>query len=776
MAHESSQRSKPNRLIHETSPYLLQHAHNPVEWWPWSDEAFEEARRRDVPVFLSIGYSTCYWCHVMERESFENEEIAARLNRDFIAIKVDREERPDVDDVYMAATVIMTSRGGWPMSVFLEPGKRKPFWCGTYFPPVPARGMPSFPQILESLAKAYHEQRDAVEAQSEEVAQAVREQLAAHRPAAQLGQEHVAAAVTALLKIFDRTNGGFGHAPKFPQPVFLEFLLDARERAGDDSTADAIDQAVRRTLDKMASGGIRDHVGGGFHRYAVDGHWLVPHFEKMLYDNAQLAAVYARAARRYGDRFYEQVARETLAYVQREMTHKDGGFFSAQDAEVDGREGLNYLWTLEEVREALDAEDAELAVRVYGLDQGPNFKDPHHPGEPARNVLRLEDRPDRLAPKLNLSVEALTERMGEINRRLYTARQRRKQPRLDDKVLAAWNGLMIGAFAAAAHELGDPKLLAPAKEAADFVLSRMTDSSGEGGERRLLRSWREGQANTPAFLEDHAFMIQGLLALHRAEPDPVHLKRAQALLRLAQDSFFDPTGAMFDTRSEQTDLFVRTRSTHDGATPAGISVMLHGLLDLAEATGEASHRDAALKALISISSAVAENPVGTVNSTRALLRLLSEPSAAASLRIAPAAPAPPAAPQTLPVEIYASIDRIGVPHDAPAELTLVINIAPGYHVPAADPGDTPAARALIPFRVGIINGAGVVAYAEYPNGEPYGEPRVRVYRGRFELKVVLERHGQSTGRPLLSVMYQACTETECLAPVTVELDIAIDAG
>jgi uncharacterized protein YyaL (SSP411 family) len=767
-----------NRLTRETSPYLLQHAHNPVDWWAWSDEAFGEARRRDVPVFLSIGYSTCYWCHVMERESFESEEIAAQMNEKFVCIKVDREERPDVDEVYMAATVMMTGRGGWPMSVFLEPHKRRPFWCGTYFPARahPGLQMPTFPQVLESLSKAFREQKDAVEQQSEELARAVREHLAGAAAPAQVGQEQVADAVTALLKIFDRTNGGFGSAPKFPQPVFLEFLLDARERAADDSTADAIDQAVRRTLDKMACGGIRDHVGGGFHRYAVDAYWLVPHFEKMLYDNAQLARVYSRAARWYGDPWYESVARETLAFVQREMTGEGGGFYSAQDAEVDGREGLNYLWTPDEIRAALgpdNPEDADFAIKVYGLDQGTNFKDPHHPSEPARNVLHLDDRPDRVAARFNLSVDGFNERLATINKRLYAARMQRKQPRLDDKVLAAWNGLMVGAFATAARELEAPELLAPAQNAADFILSKMIDSRG------LLRSYRAGTATTPAFLEDHACLMHGLLELARAstgEARDRNIKSAEKVLALARPAFFDDSGAIYDTRADSTELFVRTRSTHDGATPAGISVMLHALLDLAEPTGDATHTKRAVQALATISSAVAESPVGTINSTRALLRMLvTDATTAQSLsQAAPRSQPLKSAAEVLPVEIYASIDRITVAPDAPAEFTLVIKIADGYHTPAADPGDSPAARSLIPFRVGVVNGTGIAAYAAYPPGQPYRDDNILVYEGSFELTIALERKGDFAGRPLISVMYQACTDTECLAPVTVELDISID--
>ena len=732
---------QPNRLINETSPYLLQHAHNPVDWWPWSDEAFEEARRRGVPVFLSIGYSTCYWCHVMERESFEDAAIAAQMSRDFVCIKVDREERPDVDEVYMAATVMMTGHGGWPMSVFLEPVQRRPFWCGTYFPaqPRPGMRMPTFPQVLESLAKAYGEQRNAIEEQSAQLAAAVREHLSAQAAPVQLGQEQVADAVSSLLKIFDRVHGGFGNAPKFPQPVFLEFLLDARARAADDSTGDAIDQALRRTLDKMACGGIRDHVGGGFHRYSVDAHWLVPHFEKMLYDNAQLARVYARAARWYGDPWYEQVARETLAYVQREMTGEGGGFFSAQDAEVDGREGLNYLWTAEEVRAVFtdSPEDADFVIRIYGLDKGPNFQDPHHPGEPSGNVLRLEDRPDRIAGRFNLSTDGFLDRQRAVNGRLYAARDARKQPRLDDKVLTAWNGLMIGAFALAARELEAPELLGPAQRAADCILSKMTDASG------LLRTYRAGTAKIPAFLEDHAFFIHGLLELSRSSPAPAkdqNLSRAKAVLDWAVKAFFDETsGNVFDTRESSTELFVRTRSTHDGATPAGISVMLHDLLDLAELTSDDAYAGRALAALIPISNAVAESPVGTINSTRALLRLLiGREGVAAALRSSSPATsqAPRSAAEVLPVEIYASVDRITLAEDKPAELTLVIKIADGYHVPAADPGDSDAARSLIPFRVGIVNGVGVAAYAGYPEGQPYQD--IRVYTGTFELPVALE--------------------------------------
>ncbi|VAX41454.1 Uncharacterized protein YyaL, partial [hydrothermal vent metagenome] len=349
-----------NRLSREMSPYLLQHAHNPVAWWPWGEEAFAEARRRDVPIFLSIGYSTCYWCHVMERESFEHAEIAALLNECFVCIKVDREERPEVDNLYMAATQVSTGRGGWPMSLFLEPEQLRPFYCGMYFPAEAKPGMqgPTFPQLLEGMAGAWAEQREGVVQQAAQIAEAVREHLAGGAGAAgapvPVGSRDVERAVERLLAGFDQVHGGFGAAPKFPQTVYAEFLLDAREQVSEPTTREAIDRVVRASLDAMAIGGIRDHVGGGFHRYATDAAWTVPHFEKMLYDQALLARLFVRAAAVYDDAEYKRVVREILEFVLREMTSTAGGFFSAQDAEVDGREGLNYLWTPTQIAEVLD--------------------------------------------------------------------------------------------------------------------------------------------------------------------------------------------------------------------------------------------------------------------------------------------------------------------------------------------------------------------------------------------------------------------------------------
>jgi uncharacterized protein len=370
-----------NRLASQSSPYLLQHAHNPVDWWPWGPEAIEHARRTDRPIFLSIGYSTCYWCHVMERESFTHAPTAEFINTHFVPVKLDREERPDVDELYMAATVIMTGHGGWPMSVFIDPGSLRPFYCGTYFPLEARPGMPAFGAILSAMSQAWRTQRDGVVAQAAQVAEAVAEHLGGDAEPQRLSQSHVADAVGALLRMFDRAQGGFGPAPKFPQPAFMEFLLDVRTRAGDDATGDAIDLAVRTTLDRIALGGLHDHLAGGFHRYCVDAAWSVPHFEKMLYDQAQLLTVFADAARLHADAWYRGVALRTAAFLRDEMTNDQGGLISAIDAEVDGREGASYVWSREEVRAAAGDEDAEFALRALGLDGSANFRDPHHPDD-----------------------------------------------------------------------------------------------------------------------------------------------------------------------------------------------------------------------------------------------------------------------------------------------------------------------------------------------------------------------------------------------------------
>lgn len=795
MSHRAPVGRQPNHLIHATSPYLLQHAYNPVAWRPWGEEAFAEARRRDVPIFLSIGYSTCYWCHVMERESFEHDETAAIMNERFVCVKLDREERPDLDELYMAATIMMRGQGGWPMSVFLEPDTLRPFYCGTYFPRdarfAGARGMPTFRQVLEGIGNAYKSQREDVREQASKLVEAVAEHVATQPPGAPLTADLVEEALSRILAMFDKVHGGFGTAPKFPQPVFLEFLLDARDIASAETRA-AIDQAVRVTLDAMAKGGIHDHLAGGFHRYSVDAHWTVPHFEKMLYDQAQLLSVYARAAKVYGDAWYASVARGVVAYLRAELTDGQSpssirGFYSAQDAEVDGREGLNYVWTPDLVREALasspDAKnDTDFAFALFGLSRDANFQDPHHPHEPPMWVLRLDDRPDALAGRMGVDASDFRARCERVRERLLAFRAARPRPATDDKVLASWNAMMIVALDRAGRELHDPAMRDLARAAFVGVMTRLRTPTS------LLRTARGDAAHTPALLEDYAWLIRAAVAVGRDDLG-YELAREAALAFSAGASTLQagpstpaPATPWFDTRAEQSDLFVRACATHDGAIPSGFAVMTHALLDLGDARST-------LGALAHQSGRLAASPAGCVESVRALLRILRSPDASllgprpSDERAAPAGPSGSMSGAPDAVQVFASVERLTIGHDAPAQCTLVLQIEPGYHIIAADPRveGEPMAPGLAPLRIDIHNGSGVAAYADYPQGTPHGVRdaavglgRVRVLTGRHEIPVVLERTGEWKGNPLLIVRYQACTEEACLPPVVVELDIALD--
>jgi uncharacterized protein YyaL (SSP411 family) len=767
----------PNRLARETSPYLLQHAHNPVDWRPWGEEAFDEARRRGVPIFLSIGYSTCYWCHVMERESFEDPGTAALMNELFVCVKVDREERPEVDDLYMAATQIMTGSGGWPMSVFVEPGSLRPFWCGTYFPPDPAHGRPSFRQVLRGMSTVWAERRDEVMRQARELGDAVADHLGSGTPPARLGSEQVAGAVSALIRLFDRTEGGFGGAPKFPQPVYLEFLLDARGSV-DGETRAAINHALRFTLDRMAAGGLFDQAGGGFHRYCVDATWTVPHFEKMLYDNAQLAAVYARAAALFDDAFYRRVTRRTLDFVLREMTGDHGGFFSAQDAEVDHREGLNYLWTPDQIRGALPPAEAGFAISAYGLDRGTNFLDPHHPEDGPKNVLRLEGRPETVATRMGLTETEFLQRLDRVNAALLGARAEREQPALDDKVLASWNGMMIAAMVQGGRVLGEARYLDAGERAAGFLLSAMRGTDGG-----LFRSRRDGRSLHAGGLEDHAWAIVGLLALHGAgRGDGRYLRASRELAELVHRSFLTEDGAYADVAEGREDLFVRARSTYDGATPSGAGVMVHALLGLHAEDPDGPWLDRALARLGALSGTVARQAVGSVNSTRAVLRVLHLDDAAPTWLEFGEEPATPPGSSAGVVEVYADAERVVVRETEPAEILLGFRIKAGYHILAAEAvAEGASITGLVPLRVGLISGGGVAVYAEYPEGEAYGaafvgRDELRVHTGELRLRVAIEKAegvGAGPGSPVLGVIFQACDDAACLGPATVRLGVEI---
>ncbi|OGK78886.1 MAG: thioredoxin [Candidatus Rokubacteria bacterium GWC2_70_16] len=588
--------SKPahtNRLSRETSPYLLQHAHNPVDWYPWGPEAFERARREDRPVLLSVGYSACHWCHVMERESFEDEQIAGLMNQLFVNVKVDREERPDVDQIYMQAVQSMTGRGGWPMTVFLTP-EGVPFYGGTYFPPEDRHGMPAFPRVLRGAAEAYRDRRGEVVATGQQLVEQMRQGERLRQSASLLTDEILLDAYQGLSRDFDERQGGLGQAPKFPQPMIWEFVLRFWRRTRNPRAL----EMVTRTLTAMARGGMYDQIGGGFHRYSVDARWLVPHFEKMLYDNAQLASLYLHGWLATGDPEYRRVTEETLDYLLREMAHPSGGFFSAQDADSEGVEGKSFVWTPEEIRAALpDAEPARAALAHWGVDDGPNFE--------GHSILFVPRGPTEVASTLGMAPERLAALVGVARQRLYAARERRVHPGLDDKVLAGWNGLALAAFAEAGRALGRPDYVAAAVRTAAFLTTAMRD--GE----RLLRSWRNGEARLRGYLEDHAMVGLGLLAVYEATFDRRWLDESQRLAEAALALFWDAEREIFfDTGSDHEALVVRPRNLFDNAVPSGSSMAIEWLLRLALHFGEERYERQALQALRPMADLMARHPAG----------------------------------------------------------------------------------------------------------------------------------------------------------------------
>ena len=745
-----------NRLIDETSPYLLQHAHNPVDWYPWGPEAFAAAREQDKPIFLSVGYSTCYWCHVMERESFENESVAELMNEYFICIKVDREERPDIDDIYMTAVRLFSQgQGGWPMSVFLEPVQLKPFFGGTYFPPADSGGRPGFATLLTRVAEIWSESRDGLLAQADQAAEAITAELRQSATPVGLDASVASTAVTQLMSVYDAELGGFGQAPKFPQSDRVQLLINA---AWDDSTVRA---ACLHTLDAMAMGGMYDQVGGGFHRYSTDAKWLVPHFEKMLYDNGLLASTYAEAFERTKDPWYAEILRETLDYALREMTGSSGRFFSAQDAEVDSREGASYVWTPAQLADAA-GEHHGLALGLYGFDAGPNFQDPHHPDEPPTNILFLTDKPAALAAERDMSVEEFDARVRELNASLLQVRNTRKQPITDDKTLVGWNGLMISGMADGGRVLGETRYLEASARAADFILGNMMTSEG-----LLLRSYRGEEARIPAFLEDYAFMIGGLLALHRAAEEDRWLAAARDLMDTARQNFWDgEQGGYFDTLAGQGDLFVRAKARYDGATPSGNSQMLVNLLDMHEATGENRYLSDASATLAAMSQALRQSPTSAVVATMALERMLRDYP-----EYVPEGNDPGNA--TTPVRTTVTPQVVDLSQE-PVTITVRLEISDGFHVNAHEPGD-PGLRGL---ELRLV-GEGVELKVEYPAGEPFTAPifdnEIRVHSGITEIPVQVSRVGPLKERLRILLSYQVCNDQVCLAPVDEVLPVIFEA-
>jgi uncharacterized protein YyaL (SSP411 family) len=573
-----------NRLARESSPYLRQHADNPVDWYPWGEEAFAKARAEDKPVLVSIGYSSCHWCHVMEHESFEDPSIAALMNERFVCIKVDREERPDVDEIYMSAMQLMGIAGGWPLNVFVTPEGR-PFFGGTYFPPAGRYGRHGWPEILEAVSSYWREQRETADGHAAQLVEAITS--LADFPAVDALPEAalLREATERLRRNVDSAHGGFGGAPKFPPHQALRFLLRRWRRTGEVE----VGAIVEKTLRAMAAGGMYDQLGGGFHRYSVDERWLVPHFEKMLYDNAQLARVYLEAHQLTGDTHFARIARETLDYALREMTSPAGGFHSATDADSDGREGLYFVWTRTEIERLLGG-DAPLFCRAYGVSTEGNFADVHHPAEPGAegmNVLHVAMPLAELARESGLEETEVERRLAAGRARLLEQRRRRTPPGLDDKVLASWNALMIGAMAYGGRVLDEPRYREAAERAAAFVLGEMRDERG-----RLLRTWRSGTAKIPAFLEDYAFLADALLDLYEATFALEHFRAARELADEMNRSFWDEKdGGWFHTpASSPEDLIARMKSPGDGALPAGNAVAARVMVRLAVLSGDTTYR------------------------------------------------------------------------------------------------------------------------------------------------------------------------------------------
>jgi uncharacterized protein YyaL (SSP411 family) len=564
-----------NHLADETSPYLRQHAHNPVDWYPWGPDALARARQLDRPIFLSVGYSACHWCHVMEHESFEDPEIGKLLNDHFISIKVDREERPDLDQIYMAFVQESTGHGGWPMSVFLTPDAR-PFFGGTYFPPDDRHGgrMPSFRRVLLSVVDWWRNQRDKIGQAAEQNGQALQalSQTGTSAAGGDLGPALIRGVPSALGQLYDPTYGGFGSAPKFPHSMDLRVLLRAWKRFDDDQAL----HMVRHTLDRMARGGIYDHLGGGFHRYSTDARWLVPHFEKMLYDNALLVPVYLETYQATGEPFYRHVAEETLAYVRREMTGPEGAFYSTQDADSEGEEGKFYVWSAREVEEVLGKDLAEVVAHVYDVMPEGNWE--------SHNILHRSRTDEQDARLLRLPEGELQQRLAEARRKLLEVRSRRVWPGRDEKTLTSWNGLTIAAFAQAAQVLDEPAYAVDAARAADFLLTRMRTADG-----RLLRTCSAGSPpKLNGYLEDYSFLADGLVSLYEATFEPRWLEAALSLATVMVEQFWDPAeGAFFYTGRDHEALIARTKDPQDNAVPSGNSMAVTALLRLAKLTGRA---------------------------------------------------------------------------------------------------------------------------------------------------------------------------------------------
>ncbi|BCX82327.1 conserved hypothetical protein [Methylomarinovum caldicuralii] len=713
-----------NRLILEDSPYLLQHAHNPVDWYPWGPEAFAKAKREDKPVFLSIGYATCHWCHVMEEQSFEDPEIAAILNRRFVPVKVDREQRPDVDAAYMSAVQLLTGHGGWPLSAFLTPDGRL-FFGGTYFPPG------QFKTLLLRVAEAWKSRRREIEAQAGSVAEEVA-RLQQPEGQAEIDASLVHRAIDEIVARFDPRHGGFGDAPKFPNEPWLALLIDELWRSDDPKVL----EVVRKTLGAMARGGLCDQVGGGFHRYSTDAAWQVPHFEKMLYNQAQLGRIYTHAAAITGDRFFERTARLTFDYVLRELTAPGGGFYSATDADSEGEEGKFFLWTPAEIRAALPPADAELAIEVFGITEAGNFE--------GKNVLHLPRPLAEIARARGMTEDELLTRLDHVLQRLYRVRQRRVPPLRDDKLVTAWNGMMIAALAEAARLLHEPEYLLAARRAADFLWKHHR----RGG--RLLRASLHGRAGGDGLQEDYAFLAEGLLALYDMSANPLWLDRARELAATMLAEFWDGAqGGFFMNRGGEEPLMVRPKDLYDSAQPSGNAAAARVLARLQRRAPRLEYRTRLRRLAAALGLSVRRSPTGFAW----LLLALREFEQG----------------ETGPVQ-WAARGHVRVSGFLQRGKGVVwLRIADGWHLNGPEPGED-----RIPTRLTLDSPAcgwrlGPIAYPPPWGVEMLDSRRpLSLYQGRVELRF---RANLGQGPLPLKLRLQACDDRQCLAPEAVRLQV-----
>ncbi len=745
-----------NRLAQASSPYLQLHRHNPVDWYEWGDEAIERARREDRPIFLSVGYSTCYWCHVMERESFSDEQIAALMNRSFVNIKLDREERPELDEIYMTATQVLTGHGGWPNSVFLTP-ELEPFFAGTYFPPVDRPGLPGFPTVLRSMEDAWRERRSDVETQSASVMDAIRQHLGgraelagdpdATPPPGAVAQQ----SFEELERSFDPSWGGFGSAPKFPTPSNLMFLLEFAE---ENETAGRM---LSATLDQMARGGIYDQLGGGFHRYATDREWKIPHFEKMLYDNGLLLEVYARHYRLTGDPQSARVLWQTAEFLSRELTSKHGAFWSALDAETGGSEGAFHVWTREELRSVLGEEDFGFLAPLYGFDGTPFFEGEHY-------VLHLPERLDHQAERRRTTESELVAEIEPLRRRLFEARAERPHPLTDDKILVDWNGTAIAGLAAAGSALDERTMIEMAASAATFLLERLRTPGG-----RLLHAWRDwegaDQGRIEAFLSDYVFPVRGLLALARATGEPRWREAAIELTGEQVECLADDAGGFFASE-ERPDVLVRSKDLFDGAMPAANAIAVLNLIELARTDESGPWARLAERALASAAPVVERVPGAARTMAMAARRWAAvEKESGPSSR----PQAGGASPQDLGEEARRHVEiaaDFGEPDgDGWRTARIRIEIEPGWHIYAGYPQDD-APDWIHPTEVVAQNAEldSVVLPPGKELAELLGRERVLIYEGRIEIPARVRPTGEGSGGRI-EVRYQACDETRCLPAV-----------